>query len=548
MPPPNFPSVYEEFLLKGDVNEPGPLGNCTKVVIQYSNIVSAPVRVVNITLSVIATTVAAICFARRLPRLIRWRTYGIGRWILLLIYIIAWLAFLMATIARNGLGSYRSAKYCDEQFLFSLVFFGSVDPLVYFYFIERCYVINSHMVKRWQSPLYIGNLILILGPYAFLFTLQLHYRQAFIKDAMCYQRRERFAVLTMASFRIIVLAYLTGLFLYPLIKKKMFSSSQPSSKRRTALRRLAMRTFVASCVILIADTTQAIAETILNGEPGWLLLNTNTAEALVTVMILHWLTSVNSSDEPAIHSSSDPTDKSFGGSPRPPTNSSRSHTFRAAGGPITDNSQSQYSGDEDNKDPERAFSLGSKTITTVCSHDPTNAFRMPNARHNSISVVTTHSHQSEPQESPSALRANAPPLPQADPPPPQVHIPAAPVLPFASAPIGLARGSPLHDHPVPPSWLTQDPMEDPRPLSYQPRGSFHAQRKQRSGSLGYARHRPSVSMPEVETAAFPMPPAALRRSLSHRSKPATSSLKPSNKLPSMWTLRDGDEGLTGEMF
>jgi len=58
-----------------------------------------------------------------------------------------------------------------------------------------------------------------------------------------------------------------------------------------ALRRTALRAFIGSCVTLSTSVANLLTLLILKGEPGYICLMCCNADILLSVLVLHWMTS-----------------------------------------------------------------------------------------------------------------------------------------------------------------------------------------------------------------------------------------------------------------
>jgi hypothetical protein len=66
MASPGFGMINEKNILKDIPRGHGPCDNGTTIYVQYTSGLPAPQRVINITVSIIATSIAAVCFGIRL--------------------------------------------------------------------------------------------------------------------------------------------------------------------------------------------------------------------------------------------------------------------------------------------------------------------------------------------------------------------------------------------------------------------------------------------------------------------------------------------------
>jgi len=58
---------------------------------------------------------------------------------------------------------------------------------------------------------------------------------------------------------------------------------------------MAVRTFVGSCATLTSSVANLTVLMVLEGEPGWICLMCCNADILFSVLVLHWVTSIDAS-------------------------------------------------------------------------------------------------------------------------------------------------------------------------------------------------------------------------------------------------------------
>ena len=86
--------------------------------------------------------------------------------------------------------------------------------------------------------------------------------------------------------------YLAMLFLVPL--RRLYSYQ---TNARSALKRMAFRCFVGSCITLVVSITNLTVIMILNGEPGRICFTCCNADTLICITVLHWATSKEDQDQ-----------------------------------------------------------------------------------------------------------------------------------------------------------------------------------------------------------------------------------------------------------
>jgi len=117
------------------------------------------------------------------------------------------------------------------------------------------------------------------------------FRTGFINDrGVCVIGMKKFAMIPLISFDVVVNVYLTMLFLVPL--RGLYSYQHNTNVR---VRRMAVRTFFGSCATLTSSVANLTVLMVLEGEPGWICLMCCNADILFSVLVLHWVTSIDAS-------------------------------------------------------------------------------------------------------------------------------------------------------------------------------------------------------------------------------------------------------------
>ncbi|KAF7917169.1 uncharacterized protein EAE98_010274 [Botrytis deweyae] len=179
--------------------------------------------------------------------------------------------------------------------------------LIYYFLVERVYIIRRSSKPRIKDPLYLFNSIGMLIPYCIVIALNFIFRFANYENGECRIGMKQVAMIPLIAFDILVNVYLTSLFLVPL--QGLYSyKNNPNSQTRT----VAIRTFIGSCCALTSSVVNLTLLLVLKGEPGWiclmccnldskplshLLFTRNPSKdsqiylVLFSVLVLHWITS-----------------------------------------------------------------------------------------------------------------------------------------------------------------------------------------------------------------------------------------------------------------
>jgi len=165
-----------------------------------------------------------------------------------------------------------------------------------------------------KDKLYLFNFFGMISAYVVVIVLNFVFRTGYINGrGVCVIGMKKFAMIPLISFDVVVNVYLTMLFLVPLRSASVPSSVHllaaspcaPLTNNRTSglysyqnntnltLRKMALRTFFGSCATLTSSVVNLTVLMVLNGEPGWICLMCCNADILFSVLVLHWVTSID---------------------------------------------------------------------------------------------------------------------------------------------------------------------------------------------------------------------------------------------------------------
>lgn len=213
----------------------------------------------------------------------------------MLIYLDSTLFVFVTAIISKGLGINHSVQICEGAILLCLICYMTTKVLIYLFLVEKAYIIRGSRQPRLKDKLYLFNFFGMICPYAVVIVLNFVFRFAYINDeGVCIIGMKKFAMLPLIIFDVVVNVYLTTLFLIPL--RKLYSYQHNIN---TALRTVALRTFVGSCATLTSSVVNLTVLMVLRGEQGWICLMCCNADILFSVIILHWVTAIDSSRNPS---------------------------------------------------------------------------------------------------------------------------------------------------------------------------------------------------------------------------------------------------------
>ncbi|KAI9016249.1 hypothetical protein CLU79DRAFT_764108 [Phycomyces nitens] len=218
---------------------------------------------------------------------VQYRYLSYSRWLVLALYIFSWsftTSSMIFTSTNNGnyISCYLSIMACD-------IFYSATKLTIYWWLIEKVWVVSSVRQSRWKTPSYRFH-CLLLTPYVGIFSLMIIFHIAELKDTgECIIGLQHFASVPLMLYDFFINFYMTILFVKPLWK---------SSKRLTTewkvsrLHEVAERTMVASIVCLFVSLINLVILLSFHGrERGLFCLSCCTIDVTVNVITIHWVTS-----------------------------------------------------------------------------------------------------------------------------------------------------------------------------------------------------------------------------------------------------------------
>ncbi|KAG0129788.1 hypothetical protein HOY82DRAFT_579517 [Tuber indicum] len=243
----------------------------------------------SISLAMIAITVVSFCLARRLVGVRDLSTLPLARWLILAVFTDSWMFVLSSTILQASFGLNSSLRACDAGILLCLVCYLSSKVLMYFFLVEKVFIVRGNRNSRFKDKLFLFNTLGMLLPYCVVITLTFVYRNAEMENGQCKIGLKLPANLPLLVFDFVINVYLTFLFLKPL--HGLWSFQNGAKSKQSRLHRVALRTFIGSCATLVSTLGNLISLIVLRGkEPGWICFAVCNSDILFSVLVLHWVT------------------------------------------------------------------------------------------------------------------------------------------------------------------------------------------------------------------------------------------------------------------
>ncbi|CZT17280.1 uncharacterized protein RCC_03114 [Ramularia collo-cygni] len=242
-----------------------------------------PGEIVSLLTSMISLPIIAIFFWQRL-RQAHVKAYTVASCALLMTYISSFL-FVFVLTALLHIRS-RDNTLCDAVILLCVTLFVVTKAATILFLIERAYIISFPILPRYQHPEYVLSNLLIFVPYATIAGLSIYYRVAFTNEhGVCIIGIQMVALLPLLLIEVLAYLYLTARFLIPLLMVRF-----GWQELVLPLRRVFIRTCIATAVAMVSTLAVKISLTMFNGEPAWLCCMTCKIDALIGCTMLHWMT------------------------------------------------------------------------------------------------------------------------------------------------------------------------------------------------------------------------------------------------------------------
>ncbi|KAI0882491.1 uncharacterized protein GGS22DRAFT_169587 [Annulohypoxylon maeteangense] len=292
-------------------------------------------------------------------------------WLVFTLYVDSW-TFVFATgIINYGIGIDMNEGVCSAAILSYLFCYMSTKVLIYIFLIEKEFIIRGGPKRRLESKLYLFNSFGVLTVHGIISILNFVYRSARLEDGRCIIGIGRQGLIPLITLDIVVIVYLTILFLNPLRGVNGFQniSNAPSSPR---LRNVAMRTFIGALCTTTSTVINLIVLMVLDGEPGWVFLTCCNADILFSALVIQWTTrhdpwNTNANTSPSFSSHDKHTSYRPPAPPAPTPLPRRNTKKLAISLPLKTTSTSQYEHIFGDPDPPDAPS----TSATSHKHEST---------------------------------------------------------------------------------------------------------------------------------------------------------------------------------
>ncbi|KAI0601856.1 hypothetical protein F4775DRAFT_356628 [Biscogniauxia sp. FL1348] len=258
-----------------------------------------------IILSIISISVLSSFLTQRTLAVSSWRRLPFIVWVVYAIFVDSWLFVLVTAILHYGLGFNSHPNVCSAAIFLCLVCYVTTKILIYLFLVEKAFIIRGGTKERLKSKLYIFNSFGMLTVYLAVSILNFVYRIARMDAGECVIGMEKFTMIPLISFDLLVNVYLTLLFLVPL--SFLYSSkNHPRTDANIKLRTVAMRTFVGALCTTTSSVVNLTVLMALDGEPGWVCLMCCNSDILFSAIVIQWVTSQDNTGAKDNHNKNNP--------------------------------------------------------------------------------------------------------------------------------------------------------------------------------------------------------------------------------------------------
>ncbi|KAF9563195.1 hypothetical protein CPC08DRAFT_334914 [Agrocybe pediades] len=205
------------------------------------------------------------------------------RMAVILMFLDSWLFMLSSGLLIFGVGLEYSSATCIAAAYSCIIFYSSAKFFVYAFLAEKVHIVWSPSVgeRRLESPVYL-TCIVSVSLYCIVMTLMLGGPIHEIRDnGACVIGLKSIASIPLLVYDLYINIFLTGMFLFPLVRSRVMSSG---------IRRLAVRTCIAAFFALTTSTVNVVVLIVLDGrELAWVNLGACGADIIVNALAIFWV-------------------------------------------------------------------------------------------------------------------------------------------------------------------------------------------------------------------------------------------------------------------
>lgn len=203
---------------------------------------------------------------------------------IILVFFDSWLFLLASGVLIFGVGLEYRYSVCSAAIYLCIGCYTGSKLLIYLFLSEKVHIVWSPLpgTKRFHSRIYIVCFATLCVYFVVILLMifgRIHY---FREDGTCVVGLRHLSSYPLLIFDLFINIFLTGLFVWPLLKSRFLNPS---------LRRVASRTLIGAAAALTSSTTNiAILGTLHGEELGWICLGSCGADVIFNALALFWVT------------------------------------------------------------------------------------------------------------------------------------------------------------------------------------------------------------------------------------------------------------------
>jgi len=203
---------------------------------------------------------------------------------ILIVFVDSYLFLLVAGVLTLGVGLGDHPGTCYSTTYICLAFYGSSKVFVYWFLVERVYLVWRPFpsATRSQCKVYVACLIVCLFVYTAVLIVCFHFASTTFADGICKIVLEKPSAISLLTFDFSINILLTGLFVWPLFRFR-FSDVK--------IKRLGKRSLWAALVALTTSSINMLMATMMDGvQLSWICFGSCAVDVVVNAIALFWVT------------------------------------------------------------------------------------------------------------------------------------------------------------------------------------------------------------------------------------------------------------------
>ncbi|CAE7206809.1 unnamed protein product [Rhizoctonia solani] len=198
---------------------------------------------------------------------------------LILVLLTSWVYLLLTGVLLFGAPARHTEIRCTLGTMACILLYGIIKGFIYLCLIERVHAVWGDGRRRWHSPAYRFCIVLLVplgGIAGYMLDQGIHY----VRDGYCMLGIKHTASLIFLVYDITLNAFLTFLFVAPLVR---------STIRSARLKVIARKAIVATSIGLLTTIVNGFVLYGLGGEEIiWVCLGGCAADVVINAVVMYW--------------------------------------------------------------------------------------------------------------------------------------------------------------------------------------------------------------------------------------------------------------------